>query len=102
MKIMHLVLDGGTETYRVGPFHSLVAVQDEASFYKATRATLRGELVDEGALQGIPMAEREEVVRSTKVILIDTGLNRWPVSGEDISDLLQRMTDDYNRKPRTR
>lgn len=98
MKIMLLAIHGGTETYRVGPLYSLVAVQDEVEFLRSTRKTLRGTLAEEGALAGVSMGERDEVVRSTKVTLTDSGLTKWPTSGKVVSDLLERMGYEYNRR----
>ena len=99
MKIMMLTVDGGTETYKIGPAHSLVAVQDEVKFRNEARVSAVNNLQADPAYTEIPsFADRHEILCSLKITLTDAKLKKWPADGAQITALLERMTKEYDSR----
>lgn len=98
MKIMLLTIDGGTETYKIGPMHSLVAVQDVAKYRDEVRRAATHILLDDSKFLAVePFEARHEILRSLHVTLTDSGLKHWPETGTEITALLERMSNAYSR-----
>jgi hypothetical protein len=95
MKIMLQKVFGGTETHRIGPLYSMVAVTgDESGFIEGMRNILRDMLVKEPLMQDQPIALVTEVIRSLHITLTDTGLTEWPVGITELDAIFQRMTNE--------
>jgi hypothetical protein len=92
MKIMLMTVSGGTETFRIGPLKTIVAVTDsEHSFIANMRNTFRERLLKEELLQDASVAVVNEVVRALHITLTDSGLTEWPEGLGEVESLYQRM-----------
>jgi molybdenum cofactor biosynthesis enzyme MoaA len=95
MKIMLLTISGGTETHRIGPLQSMVAVTgDEPTFIEGMRKLVQDWLRKEPLLQDQPIALVTEVLRSLHITLKDSGLTAWPVDLKELDAVFARMTNE--------